>query len=62
MQPVPAMHSPAVWLSLSQGMRLPDAARFASGVAALATTALGAQTALPLRRDLQTFLVTATAQ
>jgi sugar/nucleoside kinase (ribokinase family) len=35
---------------------LPDAARLASRVAALATTALGAQTALPHRRELHAFL------
>jgi ribokinase len=43
-------------VALADGQPLPDAARFASGVAALKTTALGAQTALPRRRDLQTYL------
>jgi ribokinase len=42
--------------ALAEGVRLTDAARFASGVAALATTALGAQTALPQRRELHAFL------
>jgi ribokinase len=43
-------------VALAEGLRLPDAARFASGVAALATTALGTQTALPQRRQLDAFL------
>jgi len=48
-------------VALSEGQSLPDAARFASGVAALATTALGAQTALPRREALQAFLEKATS-
>jgi ribokinase len=43
-------------VALAERQRLLDAARFASGVAALATTALGAQTALPQRRELDAFL------
>jgi ribokinase len=43
-------------VALAEGMQLGDAARFASGVAALETTALGAQTALPNRDDLLTYL------
>jgi ribokinase len=46
-------------VALAEEQPLPEAARFASGVAALATTALGAQTALPNRVELQTFLETA---
>jgi hypothetical protein len=44
-----------------EGLRLPDAVRFASGVAALATRVLGAQTALPRRRQLDTLLEKATS-
>jgi ribokinase len=43
-------------VGLVERLPLPNAARFASGVAALKTTALGAQTALPHRRELQTYL------
>jgi ribokinase len=50
----------ALAVALSEGQHLTDAARFASGAAALATTALGAQTALPMRRELLDFLERAT--
>ena len=43
-------------VALVDRLPLPDAARFASGAAALKTTALGAQTALPTRRELETYL------
>jgi ribokinase len=48
-------------VALAEGQRLPDAVRFGSGVAALATTALGAQTALPRRQKLLTYLNQATS-
>lgn len=48
-------------VALAEGQDLPDATRFASGAAALATTALGAQTALPRRGELQSFLEKATS-
>jgi sugar/nucleoside kinase (ribokinase family) len=48
-------------VALAEHLTLPDAARFASGVAALKTTALGAQTALPHRRELHAYLDHATS-
>jgi ribokinase len=47
-------------VAIAEGRVLTEAAKFASGVAALATTALGAQTALPRRHELQAFLESAT--
>jgi sugar/nucleoside kinase (ribokinase family) len=47
--------------ALADGLPLTDAARVASGVAALATAALGAQTAPPQRRERQAFLEQATS-
>jgi ribokinase len=43
-------------VALAGGDDVARAAQFASGVAALATTALGAQTALPRRTELESFL------
>jgi ribokinase len=48
-------------VSLAERQSLPDAARLASGAAALATTALGAQTALPQRHELHAFVARATS-
>jgi ribokinase len=42
--------------ALAEGMDLTDAARFANRIAALATTALGAQTALPRRGEVDALL------
>jgi ribokinase len=42
--------------ALADGRSLVEASRLASGAAALATTALGAQTALPRRRTLEAFV------
>jgi ribokinase len=41
---------------LSEGKPIREVLRFANGAGALATTRLGAQPSLPLRRDLQNFL------
>jgi ribokinase len=49
-------------VALAEGLELPNAARFASGVAALATTALGAQTGLPRRHELHAFLTYSTGR
>lgn len=46
----------ALAVSLAEGQPLPDAARFANAAAALATTQLGAQPALPRRSALLSFL------
>jgi ribokinase len=46
----------ALAFSLSQGVALPDAGRFASAAAALATTRLGAQASLPTRAQVQELL------
>jgi len=43
-------------VALAEGQSLADAGRFASGAAALARTALGAQPGLPRRRELERFL------
>lgn len=48
--------SAALAVALAEGQPLVDAGRFASGAAALATTALGAQAGLPRRRELETYL------
>jgi ribokinase len=46
----------ALAFSLSQGVALPEAGRFASAAAALATTKLGAQASLPTRSQVQELL------
>ncbi|HEX4386307.1 MAG TPA: ribokinase [Myxococcales bacterium] len=46
----------ALAFSLSQGVALPEAGRFASAAAALATTRLGAQASLPTRQQVQELL------
>jgi ribokinase len=43
-------------VALAEGRQLPDAARFASAVAARATSALGPQTSLPRRHELDPYL------
>lgn len=46
----------ALACGLSEGMPILKALRFANGAGALATTKLGAQPSLPLRKDLEIFL------
>jgi ribokinase len=48
--------SAALAVALAEGQPLAAAGRFASGAAALATTALGAQAGLPRRRELDAYL------
>ena len=62
MRPELVMRLPAALaVALAERQPLSDAARLASGTAALATTALGAQTALPQRRELHAFVERATS-
>jgi len=46
----------ALAVGLSEGMSIPDTLTFASASGALATTKLGAQPSLPLRREVERFL------
>jgi ribokinase len=46
----------ALATSLSENRPIQEALRFANGAGALATTKLGAQPSLPLRRELESFL------
>lgn len=46
----------ALACGLSEGKPIPEILRFANGAGALATTKLGAQPSLPLRKDLESFL------
>jgi ribokinase len=48
--------SAALAVALAEDQAIQDAARFASGAAALATTVLGAQAGLPRRLELERYL------
>ena len=48
----------ALAFGLSENKPIQEVLRFANGAGALATTKLGAQPSLPLRKELETFLET----